>query len=106
MDLLTGNIRTIYLRYLSAAFGSAMISSIYGWWTPPWWDSTRDRTAPPLWPYSRPSGTSFTAWGCSAGIGGSILFAAARGSRNDGTENRFFTAAVLLCAGFRRSAGG
>lgn len=30
MDLLTGNIRTIYLRYLSAAFGSAMISSIYG----------------------------------------------------------------------------
>ena len=23
MDLLTGNIRTIYLRYLSAAFGSA-----------------------------------------------------------------------------------
>ena len=37
--------------------------------------------------------------GLLAGIGGSILFAAARGSRNDGTENRFFTAAVLLCAG-------
>ena len=30
MDLLTGKIRPIYFKYLSAAFGSAIISSIYG----------------------------------------------------------------------------
>ena len=30
MDLLHTKIRTIYFRYLGAAFGSAMISSIYG----------------------------------------------------------------------------
>lgn len=30
MDLLHGNVKTIYFRYLSAAFGSALISSIYG----------------------------------------------------------------------------
>ena len=30
MDLLTGNIRRLYTRYLAAAFGSALISSIYG----------------------------------------------------------------------------
>ena len=30
MDLLTGKIRSLYLKYLSAAFGSALISSIYG----------------------------------------------------------------------------
>ena len=29
MDLLTGNIKRAYFRYLSAAFGSALISSIY-----------------------------------------------------------------------------
>ena len=30
MDLLRGNIKTLYFKYLSAAFGSALISSIYG----------------------------------------------------------------------------
>lgn len=30
MDLLQGKIRTIYARFLMAAFGSALISSIYG----------------------------------------------------------------------------
>ena len=30
MDLLNGRIRPLYFRYLSAAFGSALISSIYG----------------------------------------------------------------------------
>ena len=30
MDILTGKIRPLYFRYLSAAFGSALISSIYG----------------------------------------------------------------------------
>lgn len=30
MDMLSGNVRRIYLKYLTAAFGSALISSIYG----------------------------------------------------------------------------
>lgn len=30
MDLLNGRIRPLYFKYLSAAFGSALISSIYG----------------------------------------------------------------------------
>ena len=29
MDFPTGNIKRIYFRYLSAAFGSAMITSVY-----------------------------------------------------------------------------
>ena len=29
MDFLNGRIKTIYFRYLSAAFGSALITSIY-----------------------------------------------------------------------------
>ncbi|MEI3578928.1 MAG: MATE family efflux transporter [Acutalibacteraceae bacterium] len=98
MDLLTGNLRNLYLRYLSAAFGSAMISSIYGL-----------VDAAMVGQYQGPDGAAALAvfapiWniiyslGLLGGIGGSILFAAARGSRGDGTENRFFTAAVLLCS--------
>ena len=30
MELLRGNIKTLYFKYLSAAFGSALVSSIYG----------------------------------------------------------------------------
>lgn len=30
MDLLTGNVRKLYFKFLSAAFGSALITSIYG----------------------------------------------------------------------------
>ena len=30
MDLLHGNVKKIYFKYLGAAFGSALISSIYG----------------------------------------------------------------------------
>ena len=30
MDFLNGRIRPIYVKYLAAAFGSALISSIYG----------------------------------------------------------------------------
>ena len=30
MNLLTDKIRGVYLKYLAAAFGSALISSIYG----------------------------------------------------------------------------
>lgn len=29
MDFLNGNIKTIYFKYLAAAFGSALITSIY-----------------------------------------------------------------------------
>ena len=30
MDLLNGKVGSLYFKYLSAAFGSALISSIYG----------------------------------------------------------------------------
>ena len=30
MDLRNGNVKNIYFKYLSAAFGSALISSVYG----------------------------------------------------------------------------
>ena len=76
MDLLRGNIKTLYFKYLSAAFGSALISSIYG---------IVDMAM--VGQYQGPEGTAALAvvaplWniiyslGLLVGIGGSVLFSA------------------------------
>ena len=96
MDLLTGNVRKLYVKFLSAAFGSALISSIYG---------MVDMAM--VGQYQGPDGAAALAvvapvWnivyslGLLTGIGGSVLFSARRGSgRADGEENQYFTAAVI-----------
>ena len=80
MDLLRGNIKTLYFKYLSAAFGSALISSIYG---------IVDMAM--VGQYQGPDGTAALAvvapvWnviysiGLLMGIGGSVIFSTKRGS--------------------------
>lgn len=94
MDLLKGNTKTIYFKYLSAAFGSALISSIYG---------IVDMAM--VGQYQGPSGTAALAvvapvWniiyslGLLTGIGGSVLYSSSKGSKRDGRENEYFTAAL------------
>ena len=96
MDLLNGKIKPVYLKYLSAAFGSALISCIYG---------VVDMAM--VGQYQGPEGTAALAvvapvWniiyslGLLMGIGGSVIFSTKRGSgKNDGSENRYFTAALV-----------
>ena len=96
MDFLNGKIKPIYFKYLSAAFGSAMISSIY---------SIVDTAM--VGQYHGPQGTAALAvvapiWniiyslGLLTGIGGSVLFSTRRGSgKGDGSENQYFSAAVF-----------
>ena len=94
MDFLNGKIKPIYFKYLSAAFGSAMISSIY---------SIVDTAM--VGQYHGPQGTAALAvvapiWniiyslGLLTGIGGSVLFSTRRGDGKGG-ENQYFTAAVF-----------
>ncbi len=96
MDLLGGKIRPLYFKYLSAAFGSALISSIYG---------IVDMAM--VGQYQGPDGTAALAvvapvWnviyslGLLTGIGGSVIFSARRGGgvRQTGGENQYFTAAA------------
>ena len=85
MDLLNGKIKPLYFKYLSAAFGSALISSIYG---------MVDMAM--VGQYQGPDGTAALAvvapvWnvlyslGLLMGIGGSVIFSTKRGSaRPDG----------------------
>ncbi len=95
MDLLNGKVRPLYFKYLSAAFGSALISSIYG---------MVDMAM--VGQYQGPDGTAALAvvapvWnviyslGLLTGIGGSVIFSARRGSSGDGSENQYFSTAVI-----------
>lgn len=95
MDLQHGNIKRIYFNYLSAAFGSALISSIY---------SLVDMAM--VGQYQGPGGTAALAvvapvWniiyslGLLTGIGGSVLYSAAKGKGEDQKRNEYFTTAVL-----------
>ncbi len=97
MDLLHGRIRTLYVKYLSAAFGSALISSIYG---------IVDMAM--VGQYQGPDGTAALAvvapvWniiyslGLLMGIGGSVIFSTKRGSgdQEGDSGNEYFTAAVI-----------
>lgn len=100
MDLLNGKVRPIFLKYFRAAFGSAMISSIYG---------IVDMAM--VGQYQGPDGTGALAvvapiWniiyslGLLTGIGGSVLYSTEKG-KNTGDErpNEFYTASLLLSAG-------
>ena len=97
MDLLTGKIRPIYLKYLSAAFGSALITSVY---------SIVDMAM--VGQYQGPDGTAALAvvapvWnliyslGLLMGIGGSVIFSTIRGQGGQGEKegNQYFTVAVI-----------
>jgi putative MATE family efflux protein len=97
MNLLTDNIASVYRKFFAAAFGSALITSIY---------SVVD--AAMVGQYHGPVGLAAIAvlapmWniifslGLLAGIGGSVLYAVRRGQRAAVQgANRFFTAALLL----------
>lgn len=98
MDLLRGDVRAIYRKYFLAAFGSALISCIYG---------VVDMAM--VGQYQGPDGTAALAvvapvWniiyslGLLTGIGGSVLLSAKRGSGAAGQAeaNEYFTTAVLV----------
>lgn len=97
MDFLTGKIKPMYFKYLSAAFGSSLISSIYG---------VVDMAM--VGQYQGPDGTAALAvvspvWniiyslGLLMGIGGSVLFSTIRGKakHNQQRSNEYFTAAFI-----------
>lgn len=97
MDFLHGNIKQIYFKYLVAAFGSAIITSIY---------SIVDMAM--VGQYQGPDGTAALAvvapvWnliyslGLLMGIGGGVIFSIERGgnAKHTGNENQYFTVAVI-----------
>ena len=100
MDLLTSKIKPMYFKYLTDAFGSALISSVYG---------VVDMAI--VGQYQGPEGTAALAvvapvWniiyslGLLMGIGGSVLFSTLRGEseQNQKKSNEYFTAGLIGAA--------
>ena len=97
MDFLNGRIRPIFFKYLAAAFGSALITSIY---------SIVDMAM--VGQYQGPDGTAALAvvapiWnivyslGLLMGIGGSVIFSTLKGQEGhrDQEANEIFTTSVI-----------
>ncbi len=97
MDLLNGNVKKIYFKYLLAAFGSALIVSIY---------SIVDMAV--VGQYQGAEGTAALAvvapiWniiyslGLFMGVGGSIIFSMIRGKKEGSEEdaNEYFTVSLI-----------
>lgn len=95
MELLTGNVRPLYFKYLMAASGSALVASIFG-----------VVDAMMVGQYHGPIGSAALAvfnplWsiifclGLLAGIGGSVLFANHRGGGNEAEAQQYFTLSIL-----------
>ncbi len=100
MDLLKGPIKNLYFKYLAAAFGSALITSVY---------SIVDMAM--VGQYHGPEGIAALAvvapiWnviyslGLLMGIGGSVHFSLCRGkdAGKTGRSNEYFTAALISTA--------
>lgn len=101
MNILTDKVKTVYYKYLVAAFGSTLISSIYG---------IVDMAM--VGQYHGPNGSAALAvfaplwniiysFGLLAGIGGSVLFGTFRGGNNEDKNrpNEYFTASII-CGAF------
>lgn len=97
MDFLNGKVRPIYFKYLTAAFGSALITSIY---------DIVDMAM--VGQYQGPEGTAALAvvapvWniiyslGLLIGIGGSVILSTLRGESGKNTRhsNEYFSSALM-----------
>ncbi len=95
MDLLKGNVKSLYFKLLGAAVGSSMVGSIFG-----------IVDAMMVGQYHGPSGVAALSvfspiWnivfslGILAGIGGSVLYANKRGAGDETAANGYFTMSVL-----------
>ena len=83
MDLLYGNVKKVYFNYLSAAFGSALISSIYSTVDMAAVDSIKGQPGRPRWRLCRPFGTLFTVLAFSWGLAGLCFWARQRGAETN-----------------------
>lgn len=98
MDLLDGNVKKTYFKYLATSIGGALVISIYslvdcimvGHYQGP------DGTAAlavimPIW-------TTILSLGILCGTGGAVLMSKLRGEGNKAEGDMYFTAATIFCA--------
>lgn len=97
MDLLKGNIKKIYLKYLTASFGSALVTSIYGIVDLAMVGKYQGADGTAALSIVAPFWNIIYSFGLWMGIGGAVLFSLLRGesSNNIKKSNEYFTVAVI-----------
>lgn len=107
MDLLSGSIRKTYFSYLAAAFGSAMVSSIYTIVDMAVVGQYEGSMGPAALAVVAPVWNIIYSLGLLMGVGGSVLFSTIRGESRNGRESEdrlmyrsseMFTASVIGAA--------
>lgn len=97
MDLLKGRIRPLYFKYLTAAFGSALIASIYGIVDMAMVGQVQGPQGTAAMAVISPIWNIIYSLGLLMGIGGSVLLSTLRGEseKNLDRSNEYFTAAIF-----------
>lgn len=95
MDLLTCKIRPTYFKYLAAASGSAMVSSVFAMVDVMMVGRYHGPVGTAALAIFNPLWTIIYSLGLLSGIGGSVLFASARGSKDEQTAQEYFTLTIL-----------
>lgn len=97
MDLLNDKMKQLYLKYLVASFGSALLTSVYGLVDMVMVGQYHGPTGSAAMAVIAPVWNIIYSFGLLAGIGGSVLFSASRGRKDTTSEgNEFFTTAFIL----------
>jgi putative MATE family efflux protein len=93
--MITGNIKKIYLHYLFAGFGSAVITSIYSTVDVVVSGQYEGPIAPAALSVISPMWSLLFSIGFLFGIGGAILMSVLRGEGDEAQSNEFFTVSLF-----------
>ena len=96
MDLLQDNVKRLYFKFLTAAFGSALVSSIYGVVAMAMVGQYHGPQSSAAMGVIAPVWNLIYSLGLLTGIGGSVLFSVEKGKRQDDPDaaNACFTVAA------------
>ena len=94
MDLLRGNIKQTYFRYLGAAFGSAMLAAVYSLVDMAMVGQYQGSDGAAALAVVAPVWNILYSLGMLTGMGGSVLYSAYRGQGRVREANRVFTVAL------------
>ena len=97
MNFLNGKIKTLYFKYLAAAFGSALITSVYSIVDMAMVGRSHGPEGTPPLAAVAPIWNIIYSLGLLMGIGGSVLFSTIRGKGGAQTRrsNEYFTVSII-----------
>lgn len=95
MDILKDKVKPLYFNYLVAASGSAMVGSIFAMVDAMMVGKYHGPTGNAALAVFNPLWTIIFCLGLIAGIGGSVLFANARGSGDEKNAQEYFTLSII-----------